>query len=325
MKRHLLAILFLLISCNGFAQDRIYPTDIYVAKNGKSDYRNIQDAVNAVRAYSPEHITIHVKNGIYLEKLLIPAWVTNLSIIGENKDSTIISFADYSGKFLFADTLNNKEKFSTFNSYTVRIEGNDISIESLTIRNTAGRVGQAVALHVDGDRFIIKNCKLLGNQDTLLTANDRARQYFLNCYIEGTTDFIFGNATAVFENCEIKSLINSFITAASTTVHQQFGYVFMNCKLMASEAATKVYLGRPWRANAKTVFIHCVMGAHILPEGWHNWGKIANESSAYYAEYQNTGDGANTTKRVHWSHQLNKKQAADYTFNNIFGNWKLVD
>lgn len=199
-------ILLLLAHCfiSGFTQDKIYPSTITVAKNGKGDFRNIQEAVNSVRAYSPVHLTIHIMNGVYNEKLVIPTWVTNISFIGESKDSTIITNADYSGKFKSPDTTINKEKFSTFDSYTVQVHGNDVSIENLTIRNTAGKVGQGVALHVDGDRFVIKNCNLLGNQDTLLTANDSSRQYYDNCFIEGTTDFIFGNATAVFNKCTIK-------------------------------------------------------------------------------------------------------------------------
>jgi pectinesterase len=300
----------------------VYPKNITVAKDGSGNYKTIQDAVNAIRAYSPEHNTIFIKDGIYNEKVTVPAWVTNLSFVGESREKTIITNADYSGKFFSADTVNNKQKMTTFSSYTMYVQGNDISIENLTIRNTAGRVGQAVALHVDGDRFVLKNCNLLGNQDTLLTANDDARQYYLNCYIEGTTDFIFGNATAVFQDCVIKSLSNSYITAASTMPHQKYGYVFINCKLTASNECKQEYLGRPWRAYAKVVFIGCEMGSHIRPEGWHNWGKTENEATAFYAEYKNIGEGAATDKRVAWSHQLTKKQAKKYTLENIFDGWK---
>lgn len=319
MKRGLFFLL-LFISVSVQSQDKVYPTTIVVANEGKADYRRIQDAVNAVRAYSPQHITIFIKNGIYNEKVLMPSWFTNVTIIGEDKDSTIISYADYSSKFISSDTIHNKERFSTFNSYTLRVQGNDISIENLTIRNAAGRVGQAVALHVDGDRFVIKNCKLLGNQDTLLTASE-GREYFDHCYIEGTTDFIFGNATALFESCTIKSLLNSFVTAASTTTNQKFGYVFLNCQLIAAPEATKVYLGRPWRANAKVVFMNCNLGSHIRNEGWENWGKKENETTAYYAEYNNKGEGANTSNRVAWSHVLTKQEAKKYTLKNIYGSW----
>lgn len=296
-------------------------TKITVAQDGSGDFRTIQEAVNAVRAYSPLHITISIKNGVYHEKVVVPSWVTDVSFIGESREHTIITNADYSGKFMHADTTVSREKFSTFNSYTMRVEGNDISISNLTIENTSGRVGQAVALHVDGDRFAMVNCNLLGNQDTLLTANDTGREYYVNCLIAGTTDFIFGNATVVFQNCTVKSLYNSYITAASTTPRQQYGYVFLNCRLIADTSVTKVYLGRPWRANARVVWVGCELGSHIRPEGWHNWDNTANEQTAYYAEYQNTGAGAATDKRVAWSHQLTDAEAGSYRLATIFRDW----
>jgi pectinesterase len=319
--RSLFTSLLLLISSLVFAQQN-YPSKLTVAADGSGDYRTIQEAINAFRAYSPVALQLHIRNGVYKEKLVIPSWVTNLTITGENPDSTIITNDDYSGKFKSKDTVADKSKYSTFSSYTMWVQGNDITIKNLTIRNTAGRVGQAVALHVDGDRVTVNNCRLLGNQDTLLTANDSSRQYYIGCIIEGTTDFIFGPATVVFENCIIRSLSNSYITAASTPAWKQFGYVFLNCKLTANEEAKQVYLGRPWRAYARTVFIGCEMGAHIRAEGWENWRNPENEKTAFYAEYKNSGPGAATAGRVAWSHQLTKKQAAAYTTGRIFGDWK---
>jgi pectinesterase len=320
MKRFVLSLIALLTTVIAFAQP--YPTKLTVAADGSGDYKTIQEAVNVVRAYCPEPITITIKNGIYKEKLLIPSWVTNITFIGESRDGTIITNDDYSGKFVSKDTVANKTKFSTFSSYTVWVQGNDVTIKNVTIRNTAGRVGQAVALHVDGDRFVIKDCNLLGNQDTLLTADDSTRQYYVNCFIEGTTDFIFGPATAIFQNCTIKSLSNSYITAASTPQWKKYGYVFMHCTLTAADEAQQVYLGRPWRAYARTVFMHCNMGKHIRAEGWHNWSKAENEKTAFYAEYNNSGEGASTAKRVPWSKQITKKEAKLYTIDRIFNGWK---
>jgi pectinesterase len=319
--RSLFTSFLLLISSLVFAQQN-YPSKLTVATDGSGDYRTIQEAINAFRAYSPVALQLHIRNGVYKEKLIIPSWVTNLTITGENPDSTIITYDDYSGKFKSKDTVTDKSKYSTFSSYTMWVQGNDITIKNLTIRNTAGRVGQAVALHVDGDRVTVNNCRLFGNQDTLLTANDSSRQYYIGCIIEGTTDFIFGPATVVFENCIIRSLSNSYITAASTPAWKQFGYVFLNCKLTANDEAKQVYLGRPWRAYARTVFIGCEMGAHIRAEGWENWRNPENEKTAFYAEYKNSGPGALTAGRVAWSHQLTKKQAAAYTTGRIFGDWK---
>jgi pectinesterase len=301
-----------------------YIPDLIVAKDGSGNFKTIQEAVNSVRDLSDRRVTIHIKNGEYREKLVIPSWKTNISLVGESRDSTIITYDDFSGKPNPGGTdAYGKDKFTTYTSYTVLIQGNDISIEDITIKNTAGRVGQAVALHVEGDRVVIKNCKLIGNQDTLYTGKPGSRQYYENCFIEGTTDFIFGEAIAVFQNCTIKNLVNSFITAAATRAKQSFGYVFFNCELIADTAAKKVYLGRPWRPYAKTVFIRCKLGSHILAEGWNPWKGDAmfpdKEKTAFYAEYKNTGPGASLKERVNWSRQLTKQEAAKYTLKNILG------
>jgi pectinesterase len=307
------------------AQD-IRPTEITVAQDGSGNYRTIQEAINSVRDLGQVRVTITIRNGVYREKLVIPSEKTMITLIGENLDSTIIINDDYSGKALPEGfSIAGKDKFSTFTSYTMLVQGNDITLENLTIQNTAGRVGQAVALHLEGDRIKVKNCRIISNQDTLLVHRSGNRQYFLDCYIEGTTDFIFGEATALFVNCTIKSLVNSFITAASTRQGTPFGFVFLNCKLIADEAATKVYLGRPWRPYAKTVFINCELGSHIRAEGWDPWSGDKmfpdKEKTAFYAEYKNVGPGSDVSKRVAWSKQLTKKEAKRYALKSIFTDW----
>lgn len=282
--------------------------DIVVAKDGSGDYKYIQDAIDAVRAFTPKRITIFIRNGTYKEKVQIPAWVTDISLIGESTENTIITYDDHAGR----------GKMGTFETYTLRIEGNNINVENLTIQNTAGPVGQAVALHVEGDRLIFRNCRFLGNQDTIFASGENSRQYYVNCYIEGTTDFIFGPATALFEDCHIHSKKNSYITAASTPSWVKWGYVFKDCTFTAAPDVNEVYLGRPWRDYAKTVFINCTFGEHILPEGWHNWSRPEAEKTTFYAEYNNKGPGAKTDKRVPWSHQLTQQQAAEYTPEKIF-------
>ncbi|XHR98029.1 pectinesterase family protein [Mucilaginibacter sp. UC70_90] len=272
---------------------------------------------------------IHIKKGIYHEKLVIPSWKTHISLIGEDKENTIITNGDYSGKPVpGGKDAFGRDKFSTYTSYTVLVAGNNFRAENLTIINSAGRVGQAVALHVEGDRCIVRNCKLLGNQDTLYTATTTSRELFEDCYIEGTTDFLFGEATVVFQRCIIKSLVNSYITAAATTSLQKYGYVLMNCKLIADGSVNKEYLGRPWRSYAKTVYLNTEMGAHIIPQGWDPWKGDSmfpdKEKTAYYAEYKSTGPGANPKVRVNWSHQLTDQEAKQYTIKNILGgsdNW----
>lgn len=287
------------------------PFNVIVSKDGTGDYSSIQDAINGAKSFPYERIVIHIKNGIYNEKIKVHEWNTNISLIGESKDSTIITYDDYFGKM-------NMGRNSTFYTYTLLVEADDFYAANLTIQNSAGEVGQAVALSVFSDRVVIKNCNILGNQDTLY-ASGKGRQYFKNCYIEGTTDFIFGSATAYFENCHIHSKKNSYITAASTPEGSEFGYVFKNCKLTADDDVAKVYLGRPWRLFAKTVFINCQMGKHILPEGWHNWSKPEAETTTFYAEFANSGEGYQPLNRVSWSHQLNTTEAEKYTIENILG------
>lgn len=304
------------------AQDPKYPSEITVAQDGSGNYKTIQEAVNSIRDLGEKEVKIQVKNGTYKEKLIIPSWKIRISIVGEDVEKTIITYGDYSGKPnpIGKDVFGNA-KFSTYTSFTVLFQGNDIHLENLTIINSSGRVGQAVTLHVEGDRFIAKNCRFLGNQDTLYAATENSRQYYQDCYIEGTTDFIFGKATVVFQNCTIKSLSDSYVTAASTSSQQKFGFVFINCKLIADETVTKSYLGRPWRPYAKTVFITCELGKHILPEGWNPWkgDKMFpdKELTVFYAEYKNKGDGASPKTRLSWTKQLTDKEAKNYTLKNI--------
>lgn len=309
-------LLVLSVVFHSVAQEKLSVT---VAQDGSGDYKTIQEAVNSCRAFQTADKIIYIKNGIYKEKVLIDSFLTHIKLVGESTEKTILTFGDYAGK----------ENMGTFRSYTLKITGDDIVVENLTIENSAGEVGQAVALHVEGDRCIFRNCRILGNQDTVYAAGQKSRQYFVDCYIEGTTDFIFGAATAIFDRCTIHSKRDSFITAANTPQGRSFGYVFQNCMLTANPDVKKVFLGRPWRDYAKTVFLNCEMGGHILPEGWHNWDRPSSEKTSFYAEFQCSGTGAKSGKRVNWSHQLRKKEAKQYTLKTIFkqeqNSWTPID
>ena len=299
---------------HGITTTKIPTEDKYymvVSQDGSGDYTKIQEAINNAKAFPYEKIIIFIKNGIYNEKVKIHEWNTNIHLIGESKEKTIIRYDDAFNKVSLG-------RNSTFYTYTLLVEANDIVLKNLTIENAAGEVGQAVALSVFSNRVVVENCNILGNQDTLY-ASGIGKQYYKNCYIEGTTDFIFGSATAYFENCTIHSKKDSFITAASTPKDANFGYVFKNCHLTASTTTSKVYLGRPWRIYAKTVFIQCTLEQHILPEGWHNWSKPEAEKATFYAEFENKGAGALSSKRVPWSHQLTKKEMKKYSLQNILG------
>ncbi|WP_296258583.1 pectinesterase family protein [uncultured Phocaeicola sp.] len=272
--------------------------DFVVAKDGSGDFFTVQEAINAVPDFRKnKRTTILVRKGEYKERVIIPECKINVSLIGE--EGAVITDDNYaSKKNIFGDEM------STSGSSTVYIYAPDFYAEHITFANTAGRVGQAVACFIDGDRAYFKNCRFLGNQDTLYTYGKESRQYYEGCYIEGTVDFIFGWSTAVFKDCEIHSLGDGYVTAPSTDQGKAYGYVFWNCRLTAADEAGKVYLSRPWRPYAQAVYIQCEMGKHIVPEGWNNWGKASNEQTVYYAEYQSTGEGANPSARVKYSHQL---------------------
>lgn len=322
MKKVLLATLIALAGLTTATAANKYdnPDTLFVARDGSCEFRNIDDAVEVCRAFTDYHKVIFVKNGTYKEKLIIPSWLTNIEICGESAEKTIITYDDHAN----IPIPGTDRKMGTFRTYTVQVNGNDITFKNITIENNAARLGQAVALHTQGDRLVFVNCRILGNQDTIYTGGIDTRLFFKDCLIEGTTDFIFGPSTAWFENCTILSRINSYITAASTAQNTKYGYVFNNCRLVAGEGVDKVYLGRPWRPYGYTLFMNCEMGKHIRPEGWYNWGKESNEKTARYYEYNNRGEGASTKGRVAWGKQLTKKEAAQVTIENVFkrgDNW----
>ena len=288
--------------------------DFVVALDGSGNFTSIQKSIDACKAFPDSRIAIFVKNGTYKEKIVVPSCNSHLSIVGESAEKTIITYDDYFDKI-------NRGRNSTFYTYTLKVEANDFHLENITIENTAGTVGQAVALHIEGDRCVFRNCRFLGNQDTVYAAGRFSRLFFKNCFIEGTTDFIFGEATALFEQCTIHSKDNSYITAASTPEGKPFGFVFMDCKLTAAPGVDRVYLGRPWRSFAKVAFLNCEMGSFIRPEGWDNWSKPANEKTAVFAEYKNTGSGSSPGNRVGWSHRLTDDEASVFTPELILGEW----
>jgi len=288
---------------------------LVVAADGSGQFRTLQAAIDAAPSQSAGPVIIRLKRGIYHEKVVVPATKPHLVLRGDGAASTVITYADHVGA----------GGISTPTSYSVLVRANDFTAENVTFENAAGyTAGQAVALHVEADRAAFRHCRLVGNQDVLFLALGGTRQYFQDCYIEGTTDFIFGASTALFDHCLIKSKKNSFVTAASTPAGQAYGFVFQACKLTAyTTLAKKVYLGRPWRPNAKVGYLRCQLGGHIVPAGWDNWKNPANEKTAYYAEYRSTGPGADPAARVPWAHQLTPEEAKHYTLKEILGDWKV--
>jgi pectinesterase len=295
--------------------------DIIVAADGTGNCKTVQEALNRVSLLKTTETKIFIKNGIYKEKLEILKDKDHVTLIGESKEKVILTYDDYASK-----KNSVGQDIGTSGSASFIVTGNDFKAKNITFENSSGPVGQAVAVRIGGDKVIFDNCSFLGFQDTLYPREAGSRQYYKNCYIEGTIDFIFGASTAVFDKCEIFAKSDAgYLTAASTPETNKYGFVFMDCKLTTDSAPNSYYLGRPWRNFAKTVFLNCEMGAHIKPGGWHNWDKKEAESTTFYAEYLSSGIGANAASRVSWSHQLTLEQfRKEYALEVIFKDWNPV-
>ncbi len=278
--------------------------DVIVAIDGSGDVTTVSEAIAKVPENNSKRFTIFIKKGVYKGQIRIPASKPFISLVGESAENTKLTF-----------DLTNKIAGSTSASYSFYVGGHDFYAENLTFENSFGKGSQAVAVLTDADRLFFKNCKFLGWQDTLYAKN--GRQYFENCYIEGAVDFIFGQAAAVFENCEIHSKADGYIAAPMRfAADEASGFIFNNCKLTGENTETGVFLARPWRNYGRTVFLNTKMDAHIRPEGWHNW-LVEREKTAYFAEYNSSGAGAKTSERVKWAHQLTKGEAKFFETENF--------
>jgi pectinesterase len=285
--------------------------DYVVATDGTGDFFTVQEAINAVPDFRKGvRTTIYVRRGEYKEKVVVPESKINISLIGET--GAVITNDDYANK-----PNRFGENMGTSGSSTIYIYAPDFYAENITFRNSSGPVGQAVACFVSGDRAFFKSCRFIGFQDTLYTYDADSRQYYEDCYIEGTVDFIFGWSTAVFNRCHIHSIGNGYVTAPATLADTKYGYVFYDCTLTAADGVDHVYLSRPWRPNAQAVYVRCNLGKHILPEGWNNWNKKDAEKTVTYAEYQSTGDGASPATRAKFSKQL--KNLKGYDMSDVLG------
>ena len=308
----ILSMLFLL---NASAQKN----NLTVSMDGTADYKTVQSALDAVPAGNQKLVTIFIKNGIYKEVIIVDARKNFITLIGEDKYKTVLTFDNHAGT-----RLPNGDTLNTWTCASFFVYGNNFHAENLTFENNAGfTAGQAVALRIEGNRASFNNCRMIGNQDVLFLSGSGVKHFFKDCYIEGTTDFIFGAATAVFKNCHIHSRKNSHVTAASTNSIIPFGFVFFDCKLTADSNINKVSLGRPWSPTASVTYINCWMDKHIIPAGWDNWKNPANEATARYAEYNSSGPGAGAATRVNWSKQLTTEELKKFSIKNILGEWNV--
>ena len=287
-------------------------TNLTVAPDSSGQFKTVQEAIMAVPSGSRDNpVIIHIRPGTYRELIYIQREKGFFKLVGENPTNTILTFNLYAG-------ITNAEgkPIGTFKTPSTTIDADDFTAENLTFENSAGPVGQALTLRVDGDRAAFRHCRFLGWQDTILL--NRGRQYFENCYIAGQTDFIFGAATAWFEKCRIHCLRGGYITAASTPEDQPFGFVFSNCKI-TGEPGVKTFLGRPWRIHAGTIFLNTEMSDVVRPEGWNDWNKPEAHSTARYAEFSNTGVGASGTNRPGWIKPLTAAEAQKITIGKVLG------
>jgi pectinesterase len=292
-------------------------TNITVALDGSGQFKSVQEAIMSVPAGTAQNpVVIHIGPGIYKELIYIQHEKRFFRLVGEDPNKTILTFD------LHANIIGKDNKpIGTFRTPSTVIDADDFMAENLTFENNAGPVGQALAIRVDGDRSVFRNCRFLGWQDTVFL--NRGRQYFENCYIAGHVDFIFGAATAFFERCHIHCLRTGYITAASTYDYHPYGFVFSNCRI-TGEPDVKTYLGRPWRDYSSTIYLDTEMSEVVRPEGWQNWNLPAREKTARYAEFNSKGPGANPKARVPWSKQLTNAQAKRITVREVLSgsdNW----
>ena len=230
--------------------------------------------------------------------------------------------------------MEDNNECNTFRTYTLYVGGNNVKLKNLVIQNEATPsyiYGQAVALHVEGDHFTCEGCQLQSAQDTLFTGpmpsdlieryrgfyppeklkGIPSKQIYRHCTILGDVDFIFGCATALFEECEIcsisrNSLTPSYVCAPAHAKETPFGYLFYKCKFIGTEPA---YLARPWRDYGCAAFIDCFLGNHILSEGYNKWNNTNRDKTARFFEYTSTSD---LTGRVPWAKLLNRIDATNY-------------
>lgn len=290
--------------------------DAVVSPNGDGDYKTVQEAINK----APQTTTaekpwvILVKPGTYKELIYAQREKRFVHLVGEDPQKTVITY-NLNASMKGADGM----EIGTFRTPSVTIDADDFSMEKLTLENSAGPVGQALAVRVDGDRVAFRNCTFLGFQDTILL--NHGRQYFKDCTITGAVDFIFGGATAFFDGCTLNCVRDGYLTAASTPAEAAFGFVFSNCTITTANPGVKMYLGRPWRPYASTIFLNTKMPEGIRPEGWHNWDKPERETTARYSEFNSSGPGANPEKRVSWARPITAEDAAKMTAGHVLSGW----
>lgn len=336
-------ILFCLLNCLHLKASAGVPkADIVVALDGSGQYKSIQEAINAVPDNSTKRTIMLIKNGTYsTEKLIVPASKINLTILGESREKTIVSYHLYDCKSEASENKcpaeswalwkDNKELIRT--SATLTVLANNFIAENLTVSNTAGPVGQALALTLRGDQMVFNHCNILGYQDTILLGKDGMRNYFVDCLVLGRTDYIYGGGIGYFQSCEIRSYGGGWVTAPSTPETQSYGYVFNQCNFTYvansprnGDDGRKIAIGRPWHNYPKVAILNSEMCEQMHPEGWPtSWNMTYAPTSdkLHLYEYNNTGKGADMSSRAKWAglRAMTAEEAKDYTMEAVLGGW----
>jgi pectinesterase len=319
---------------------------IVVAQDGSGQFSTVQAAIDSIPTGGTSLVLVHIKPGKYKEQITLSEDKPPIRMYGDDAETTILTFdrqARMKGE--------NGKPIGTFKTASTYAYASDFEADDLTFENSTPRdISQALALSALGDRQIYRRCRLLGWQDTLYANGGNhgptlptsepstraveagsvpptARQYFEDCYIEGGVDFIFGNSTAVFNRCLIFSKRKGHLTAADTPQGVAYGYVFMNCTLLAAKdvAEKSVDLGRPWRDYANVVYLNCDMGPQITAAGWGEWkGFPERDQTVRYAEFGSTGPGGDMSGRVAYEQKLSADQANAITIQSVLGgpdNW----
>ncbi|ELZ19993.1 Pectinesterase [Halosimplex carlsbadense 2-9-1] len=298
--------------------------DAVVAEDGSGDFESVQAAIDAIPAATFDGYRVLIKPGRYEEKIRLPPNRTDVTFVGESAAETVLTYDDHADK-----SDGSGGDLGTSQSSSFFADGLDFTARNLTFENAANPVAQAVAMRISGDRAFFDNCRFLGNQDTLYNYGRGTRQYFRNCYVEGDVDFIFGLATAVFDDCEIHCTDEGYIAAPATPEDQAYGYVFRNCEITGDAPEESVYLGRPWEPYGQAVFVNCHLGDVIRPAGWEPWDEPEHDDkteTAFLAEYDNEGPGAAPDRRVDWAHQLSDEEAQPYqSLETLFDGWEIAD
>jgi pectinesterase len=285
--------------------------DVKTGIEGTNEFPTIQNALDhhpfagLGADGKPGRVFIEIAPGSYHERIYVTENHPNITLLGMGKSPEDV---------VITNSLNAKQAGGTFFTATVDIHGAGFEADNITFENTAGNTGQAVAVANRSDRSIFKRCRFLGHQDTLFA--DYGRQYYVDSYIEGGTDFIFGNATAIFEHSEIHANGPGFLTAQSrTSAEQTTGYIILNSRVTSgidhsgSTGKDTTSLGRPWRPYSRVVYIDTELSADVIPQGWSTWGKAQDAPHTFYAEFNSTGIGARPSARINWSRQLSSSEA----------------